>query len=391
MTPWLIAAGDFTPWGGMDRANYELAWYLADGMDVPVHLVAHRIEAPLATHPRVIPHIVPRPLNMHLLGGPLLDRTTRELASQLSAQGARIVVNGGNCRWPDVNWVHAVHAAWDNRISHAPVQVRLRAGFLKRAAIRDERRSLNAAKIVIANSHAARRQIVEQVGIPDYRVHAVYYGIDKEVFRPHTVQEKVSARAKLGLPSATPIVSFIGALGHDRNKGFDVLFEAWRHLCAGPDWDAMLLAVGAGAEVELWNRQITACGLGHRIRMTGFSKDVPLLLTACDAMVHPTHYEAYGLGVHEALCCGLPVMVTASAGVAERYPDDLKALLLSSPPSVEGLADALRCWRADQAGFANKVGAFAANLRERSWRDMARDIVELVSAPAAKPTVASQP
>ena len=25
---------------------------------------------------------------------------------------ARVVVNGGNCAWPDINWVHAVHAAW---------------------------------------------------------------------------------------------------------------------------------------------------------------------------------------------------------------------------------------------------------------------------------------
>ena len=33
-------------------------------------------------------------------------------ARLVGAKGARVVVNGGNCRWGDVNWVHYVHAAW---------------------------------------------------------------------------------------------------------------------------------------------------------------------------------------------------------------------------------------------------------------------------------------
>ena len=41
MTRWVLATGDFTTWGGMDRANHALASYLArSGREV--HLVAHR-------------------------------------------------------------------------------------------------------------------------------------------------------------------------------------------------------------------------------------------------------------------------------------------------------------------------------------------------------------
>ena len=39
-------------------------------------------------------------------------------------------------------------------------------------------------------------------------------------------------------------------------------------------------------------------------------------------MVHPARYEAYGLGVHEAICRGLPAIVSAGAGIAELYPAD---------------------------------------------------------------------
>ena len=39
--PWILVSGDFTTWGGMDRANYELAWHLAEREGVETHLVSH--------------------------------------------------------------------------------------------------------------------------------------------------------------------------------------------------------------------------------------------------------------------------------------------------------------------------------------------------------------
>ena len=58
--PWLIVAGDFVPSGGMDKANYHLAWHLAERARLPVHLVAHRVAEPLASHPLVRFHPVRR-------------------------------------------------------------------------------------------------------------------------------------------------------------------------------------------------------------------------------------------------------------------------------------------------------------------------------------------
>jgi glycosyltransferase involved in cell wall biosynthesis len=66
---------------------------------------------------------------------------------------------------------------------------------------------------------------------------------------------------------------------------------------------------------------------GDRVRFLGFRTDVPEIPSALDGLVHP-RYEAAGLSVHEALCRGLPAIVTACAGVAERYPADLRHCLL---------------------------------------------------------------
>ena len=48
MSRWLLIAGDFTPLGGMDRANHALASSLAAAAGREVHLVAHRVWPDLA-------------------------------------------------------------------------------------------------------------------------------------------------------------------------------------------------------------------------------------------------------------------------------------------------------------------------------------------------------
>ena len=96
----------------MDRANHALASYLARRKGAEVHLVAHRVADDLATLPNVRVHGVRRPWGKHLLGAPLLAREGRRQARRLASRGRGVVVNGGNCRWDDVNWVHYVHAAW---------------------------------------------------------------------------------------------------------------------------------------------------------------------------------------------------------------------------------------------------------------------------------------
>lgn len=385
MSTYVLVSGDFTPWGGMDIANYHLALFLAAQPGARVHLVSHRVAPPLGEHPAVTWHRVPRPFGRHALGGPLLRWAAGRIARRLAPRGAHVIVNGGNCAWPGTNWVHAVHAVWDDAAPHAPAAFRMRAAIQRWAAQRDERRALRIARVVVTNSRMARRDLVEHVGLAPERVHVVEYGTDPTRFRQHTDDERRAARKRLGWPMARPVAALVGGLGHDRRKGMHIAFAAWEELCADPAWDVDLVAAGGGAEVALWRARAATAGLADRVRVLGFTTEVPTILAAADAFVSPTRYESYGLGVHEALCCGLPAFVTRTAGVAERYPSELADLLLDDPPTAAGLAAGLRRWRADMAGFRARVALLAATLRERTWDDMSRDIAALVEA--SDPTV----
>ena len=101
---------------------------------------------------------------------------------------------------------------------------------------------------------------------------------------------------------------------------------------------------------------------------------MPAVFAACDVLIDPARYEAYGLAVHEALCRGLPALVTAAAGVAERYPANLGPLLIQDPASPSELTTRLLSWR-DDAGVTERVAEFATKLRSRTWDHMAREIV----------------
>ena len=227
--------------------------------------------------------------------------------------------------------------------------------------------------MVVANSQRTRRDVIEHVGVSGDRVRTVYYGVDSSAFRPASDDERARAREALEWRGEHRRVAFVGALA-DRRKGFDVVYDAWRTLSASPSWDAHLVVVGAGAELPAWRERAFRDGLDGRVAFLGFRNDVPRILSACDALVAPTRYEAYGAGVHEALCCALPSLVTSTAGVAERYPDELRPLLLENPESADDLVAALLRWREKAPEWREKVRQLSVTLRAWSWDDMAREI-----------------
>jgi glycosyltransferase involved in cell wall biosynthesis len=377
--PWLVVAGDFTPLGGMDVANLALARHLARRGD-EVHVVAHRVWKDLAQLPGVVVHHVWRPLGRHLLGSPLLARKGQRVWNSLRSRGARAVVNGGNCALADVNWVHYLHAAFAPSVGSSPPR-RAKQAFTHERDMAAERRALRDARVVICNSERTRRHVVERHGLDGSRVHVVYYGTDADQLTLVDGTARRAARQNLGWPLDRPVVGFVGALG-DRRKAFDTVFAAWTALCRTRDWDADLAVVGSGAELPQWRERAEASGLGDRIRFLGFRDDVPFILSALDGFVHPARYEAYGLSVHEAVCRGIPAIVSSSSGVAERYPTALQQLLVANPDDPGELAERLRYWRANHDRLAEAVLPLSAALRSRTWDVMASEIVDTVEQAA---------
>jgi len=353
----------------MDLANLELARFLAT--EDSVHLVAHRVSEDIAALPNVTVHRAWRPFGRNLFGKPFLGAVGKRWGRRLEQAGHRVIVNGGNCSFPDVNWVHCVHAAYPAYPGGGLIR-RVKARVLHRCDRRSERNAIARARLVICNSRRTARDVVELLGFDASRVRVIYLGCDPAKLQPIDAAIRAESRKQLGWEERS-WVGFVGQFGN-RVKGFDTLYSAWRILCKDPTWDANLAVMGEGPDRPRWMARAAADGLSTRIRFLGFRNDVPDILACCDVLAAPSRYDAYGLAVHEAICRGIPAVVSAAAGVSERYPPDLGDLIQSNPEDAGGLADRLRAWRNNREAWVARISPFADELRSRSWTDMARDI-----------------
>ena len=383
--PWVLIAGGFHPHGGMDKANLALAQRLVDD-GTPVHIVCHSVDASFARHPLVTVHMVRRPANSYFLGRPLLDYTGRRVARQVQrrAKNARVLVNGDNCLWPGINWVHYVNHAWDEGEPVGPLWFRAKQRLSRWMVRRRELAAGRIGRLFITNSDRTSGDIVERLGVDPRRVHTIYLGGESE-WGPITAEEKAASRTAFAIPPGRAVALFLGSIGHDRRKGFDVLLEAWRRLCADPAWDVDLLVAGNGSALPLCRQLVAQWGLEDRIRILGFSSRVPELLAAADLLVSPVRYEAYGLNVQEAICRAVPAIVSANAGVAERYGPEFQPLLLPDPENIDDLVARVQLWRSQMADWKARFERFGDALRSYGWPDMAQRIIVMGNAVMGSP------
>jgi len=372
--PWLLVSGDFVKTGGMDRANYAMAWYLAK-QGHEVHLVAHRAAEELTKLPNVTLHEAKKPLGSYYLGRRQIDKLGREWGKTIAERGGRVLVNGGNCVWGDANWVHYVHAAYRPEVAGGRAR-RWMANWKRKAFLAEERKALMAAKVVIANSQRTRDDLMQKVGVDAKRIKTVYLGTDSAEVRPATGAERVEKRAELGWPMDLPVAVFVGALG-DRRKNFDTVLEAWR-LLAKRNFECSLAVVGHGSELPAWRTRVSAAGLTETIRFMGFRNDVPALIRAADVMIAPARYEPYGLGVHEALCSGVPAVISAMSGVCEKLPMELRDLLVHDECNADEVARRVMAWGTSRQRYRPILLGVSQSLRQWTWDRMAEEMVRVI-------------
>jgi glycosyltransferase involved in cell wall biosynthesis len=137
--------------------------------------------------------------------------------------------------------------------------------------------------------------------------------------------DRIGVRRELGVSESSRLFLFVGRLL--KRKGIDTLLEA-----VGPileQYDVYLLYVGNDAEtpegffadevglMERLRSTLREEAWGWRVRFLGLRKDVPRLMAACDALIHPARIEGFGLVLAEALAAGLPVIASNVQGIPE--------------------------------------------------------------------------
>ncbi|MEU9183278.1 glycosyltransferase family 4 protein [Streptomyces sp. NPDC048484] len=188
-----------------------------------------------------------------------------------------------------------------------------------------------AARVVCVSE--AERRTGQRSGIRG-RWSVIPNGIDLEGFHPASVGTVRAGIPLLeGVEAAAPLVVCVGRLC--RQKGQDVLLEAWREVTRRVP-GARLVLVGDGPD----GRTLRA-GAPPSVLFAGAVADAAPWYQAADLVVLPSRWEGMALAPLEAMACGRPVVITDVDGAHESLPPGQEPRCLVPPEHPKALAGAV--------------------------------------------------
>lgn len=171
------------------------------------------------------------------------------------------------------------------------------------------RRHLN-----LAVSDAVRRNVIENLSLPEDKIMTLYNGVDTEEFRPVADAEKESLRLQLGLPPEAIIVIMVARLVSQKNHRF--VIENIRELSR--DYPNLCFVFAGGGPLERELKELAESrGVMRQIIFLGKRDDVPRLLAASDISILPSSREGFPNTVLESMASGLPTIASGVGGVRE--------------------------------------------------------------------------
>jgi glycosyltransferase involved in cell wall biosynthesis len=163
-------------------------------------------------------------------------------------------------------------------------------------------------------------------------------GIDPRPLRePLPSQERVRVRAELGAASGDKLVGMVACLKPQKAPRDFVAVAA--RVCARLP-EARFVLVGDGDLRAAVEEDIRLAGLGDRVRVAGWRRDVPAVMRALDAFLLTSHWEGLARVLLEARAAAVPVVATRVGGAEEAITDGRHGRLCAAG-DVAGLADRL--------------------------------------------------
>jgi glycosyltransferase involved in cell wall biosynthesis len=257
------------------------------------------------------------------------------------------------------------------------VDLRAAQGWRRRYSVRRwygftrmQRRVARRLPSVVTVSGSSKREIVDDLGVENRRVHVVHIGADTDLFSPDPAVPEVPGRVVTTASADVPL------------KGLVHLVEALAKVRT-ENPAAHLVVVGKRADDGPVARAIERYGLEGAVEFVkGISDDdlVDLVRSAQVACV-PSLYEGFSLPAAEAMATGTPLVATTGGAIPEVAGDDGETCL-AVPPGDSGALAAALVRLLEDPGLRARLGrAGRARVLSRfTWAKAAEGTVELYRA-----------
>ncbi len=166
---------------------------------------------------------------------------------------------------------------------------------------------------LIAVSDYLRKHLIARFHVPPERIRTIRNGVDPSRFEGIDRADAMRFRSAFGVGIDEIVISQIGRISKAKGQ-FDLL-HALKLL--PPDLSYSCLIVGEGKDRNSLERLVESLGLGPKVTFCGYQSNIPVVLAATDVMLLPSHREALGLSIIEAMLSNVPVIAARTGGVPE--------------------------------------------------------------------------
>ncbi|HPN39137.1 MAG TPA: glycosyltransferase family 4 protein [Melioribacteraceae bacterium] len=189
----------------------------------------------------------------------------------------------------------------------------------------------NRVTAAFAISEVIKRNLIETTPLTENKIFLLHNGIDTLRFDPQKAN-RTKERQNLGLTEEDIAIGmlarFSSGKGHaDLLKAAEILVKKYSGL------KFLLVGEPSRGEDEFFEKikqMVNELQLANNVIFTGFRKDTEQILSAMDIFVFPSHAEAFGIALVEAMSMELPSVCSNSDGVQDICVDNVTGLMFNN-------------------------------------------------------------
>ena len=310
------------PFGGMQRSLLRIARACVDaGHEVDIYTGEWRGERPQGIG---VYELDTRAASNHAVN----DRLARAFAAAVADKGYDCRV--GFTKIPGLDVYYAADPCYVARVAESKPffytwWTRYRAFHRQERAVFER----GASTEILLIAHQEKDKFIRHYGTEERRFHLLPPGINRApLVAIDSVAERTRLRREFGFDEQHRVLLCVGS--GFTTKGVDRVIEAVAGLPDGLRARSRLLVVGQG-KVAPFKRLAMRRGIGSQVLFLGTREDVPSLYRAADYLVHVARSENTGTVLIEAMCSGLPLLVSGNCGFADHVRRADAGLVLPEP------------------------------------------------------------
>ena len=233
------------------------------------------------------------------------------------------------------------------------------------------------AYAVTVRSRALHDLLVSN-GVPSVKIHVLYNGVDREMFRAQKseISDQRTDRRPL-TADRLPVLLYVGRLS--REKGIADLLRALMLLRGQHGVGARLTIVGDGPQRAELRQLVTSLNLEAAVDWIGQKRpeEIVKYMNAANLLCLASHMEGVPNVALEAFACGLPIVATRVGGIPEVVTESVG--ILTEPKNPVALANAI------QAALSRRwdCSAIRVHSTQFDWSENARQLFAILQSALA--------